>query len=89
MDWEVGKHGIEIEFTKHKRRYSSTFLPEVMEDWKWSKEETYKELLQKAGYGGSLESVLSEPTLKITKYQSWKDKMSYPQYVEFKEKSGN
>ena len=29
-DWEVGVHGVEIEFTEAGREYSATFLPEVM-----------------------------------------------------------
>ena len=29
LGWEVGKHGIEIDFTVHGREYSGTFLPEV------------------------------------------------------------
>ena len=29
LKWEVGKHGIEIDFTVNGREYGSTFLPEV------------------------------------------------------------
>jgi AMMECR1 domain-containing protein len=29
LEWEVGKHGIEIDFTINGREYGSTFLPEV------------------------------------------------------------
>ena len=29
LNWEVGKHGIEIEFRHNDRHYSGTFLPEV------------------------------------------------------------
>ena len=29
LDWVVGKHGIEIDFTVNGREYGSTFLPEV------------------------------------------------------------
>ena len=29
LNWEVGKHGIEIDFEMHGRPYSGTFLPEV------------------------------------------------------------
>ena len=31
MDWEVGKHGIEIEYKGHH----ATFLPEVAEEERW------------------------------------------------------
>lgn len=29
LDWEVGTHGIEIEFTKDERTYWATYLPNV------------------------------------------------------------
>ena len=29
LEWEVGKHGIEIDFSHNGRKYSGTFLPEV------------------------------------------------------------
>jgi uncharacterized protein (TIGR00296 family) len=37
LAWEVGKHGISIEFTSanSKRTYSSTFLPEVAAEESW------------------------------------------------------
>ena len=31
-DWEVGKHGVELEFVLKGREYSATFLPEVAEE---------------------------------------------------------
>lgn len=34
-DWEVGKHGIEIEFIGGGRRFSGTFLPEVAKEQRW------------------------------------------------------
>lgn len=48
-DWEVGKHGIEIFFEIDNEDYSATFLPEVALEWKWTKEQTLKELIRKAG----------------------------------------
>ena len=35
LDWKVGQHGIEIDFTVKGRDYSSTFLPEVAEEQGW------------------------------------------------------
>lgn len=32
LDWEVGKHGIIIDFNAHGRSYSATYLPEVAEE---------------------------------------------------------
>ena len=49
LDWEIGKHGIEIFFEDNNEEYSATFLPEVADEEKWSKEETLKHLVRKAG----------------------------------------
>lgn len=49
MDWEVGKHGIEIFFKIGEDEYSATFLPEVAAEENWSKEETLRHLIRKAG----------------------------------------
>ena len=49
LDWEIGKHGIEISFEDNDEEYSATFLPEVADEEKWSKEETLKHLVRKAG----------------------------------------
>ena len=35
LGWEVGKHGIEIDFKDGGREYSGTFLPEVSKEQGW------------------------------------------------------
>ena len=35
LKWEVGKHGIEIDFKAHGRAYGGTFLPEVAKEQGW------------------------------------------------------
>ena len=59
LAWEVGKHGIEINFTPHKgsRQYSGTFLPEVAADQGWDQKTTLEYLVRKAGYRGAFESL--------------------------------
>lgn len=54
MDWDVGKHGIVIDAQLKGREYSATFLPEVAAEENWSREETLKHLVRKAGYRGKL-----------------------------------
>jgi AMMECR1 domain-containing protein len=54
LDWEVGRHGIVIDATFKGKYYSATFLPEVAAEEKWSKEETLKQLIRKAGFRGKL-----------------------------------
>ena len=75
LDWEVGKHGIEIQFDKGNQNYSGTFLPEVAEEQQWTKEDTLKHLIKKAGFYGGLNDVLKD--IKLTTYESSKTKLSY------------
>ena len=78
-DWEIGKHGIQINFLKH---YHATFLPEVPVEHKMDKETTLRELVMKAMYMGDLEDVKDK--IELTRYQSIKLFMSYEQYCAFK-----
>eukprot|EP01063_Lacrimia_lanifica_P035413 TRINITY_DN6729_c0_g1_i2.p2 TRINITY_DN6729_c0_g1~~TRINITY_DN6729_c0_g1_i2.p2 ORF type:complete len:208 (+),score=71.10 TRINITY_DN6729_c0_g1_i2:43-666(+) len=51
--WEIGRHGISLTLADGQgRRYSATFLPQVIVDQGWSKEDTFRHLLRKAGYPG-------------------------------------
>lgn len=80
-DWEIGKHGIEINFLKY---YHATFLPEVAVEHKMDKETTLRELVIKAGYDGDLEDVIDK--IETTRYQSLKLFMTYDEYCSFKSK---
>ena len=59
LDWEVGTHGIEIEFTDpgRQRTYRGTFLPNVAPEQGWDKRTTLEHLCAKAGYRGGFDSV--------------------------------
>ena len=83
MDWEVGTHGIDIEFEDNKgNSFSSTFLPEVASDEGWDQRTTLKYLVQKAGYMGTLDKIIKN--IKLTRYQSLKKTISYTQYKKMK-----
>lgn len=58
MDWEVGTHGIEIDFPHKGKKFSGTFLPEVAEEQGWDKTDTLNNLIQKAGYRKPLETII-------------------------------
>lgn len=49
LDWEVGKHGITIDFSHNGRKHHGTFLPEVAGDRDWDHKTTLKHLVHKAG----------------------------------------
>lgn len=83
LDWEVGKHGIEIdvELPGSKRTYSGTFLPEVAKEQEWDKTTTLQYLIKKAGCYEKLENVIQY--IKLTRYQSIKKSISYKEYSDY------
>lgn len=88
-DWEIGKHGIEIEFRHKKNYYRGTFLPEVSKEQGWDQATTLVQLFSKAGYRHAYSSSNEEiveylrPNLQITRYESSKTSMSYSEYLDF------
>ena len=78
LDWEIGKHGT----TFNLDGYSATFLPEVAEEWKWTKEQTLSELAMKAGMRRPLEKS-DYPRIKLERYQSSHLKVTWSEYHEF------
>jgi uncharacterized protein (TIGR00296 family) len=84
-DWEVGKHGITIDFTDPltHREYGATYLPEVASEQGWDVETTLTELIHKSGYRGNINSSLMS-RIKVTRYQSSKSSCTYQQYQQLK-----
>lgn len=80
--WEVGKHGIIIEFEHKGREYSGTFLPEVAQEQNWDQKETLKYLIRKAGFRGDYKEVLDK--IELTTYESYKRNMSYAEYAKIR-----
>ena len=78
LDWEVGKHGIDINIDG----YSATFLPEVASEQNWTKEETLKHLVRKAGYSGKFDKSTID-RIRLERYQSSKCKATYDEYKAF------
>ncbi|KAI3721761.1 hypothetical protein L2E82_32779 [Cichorium intybus] len=84
LDWEVGKHGIIIEFTDpdYNTRRSATYLPEVAAQEGWTTIEAIDSLIRKAGYNGTItESVRKR--IQLTRYQSTLFTMQYGDYVSY------
>jgi hypothetical protein len=75
--------GIDIEFEDNNGiNYNATFLPDVAEEEGWDQRTTLKYLVKKAGYKGTLDKVLSK--IKLTRYQSIKNCISYDEYKMMK-----
>jgi len=81
-DWEIGKHGIIIDFTDPRGdSRSGTYLPEVMPEQGWTKREAVDSLIKKAGWKGQVSDALYQ-SIKLTRYQSSKSAMHYHEYAE-------
>ncbi|PON70301.1 AMMECR [Parasponia andersonii] len=84
LDWEVGKHGIIIEFTDpdYNTRRSATYLPEIAAHEGWTKIEAIDSLMRKAGYNSTITESLRRK-IKLTRYQSTLYTMHYSDYVSY------
>lgn len=82
LDWEVGKHGLIIEFTDpdYNTRRNATYLPEVAAHEGWTKIETIDSLMRKAGYNGPITEAIRKK-LRVTRYESTLYTMHYNEYV--------
>ncbi|KAJ7970592.1 AMMECR1 family [Quillaja saponaria] len=84
LDWEVGKHGVIIEFTDpdYNTRRSATYLPDVAANEGWTKIEAIDSLMRKAGYNGVITEALRK-RIQMTRYQSTLFTMHYSDYVSY------
>ncbi|KAA8534566.1 hypothetical protein F0562_032083 [Nyssa sinensis] len=84
LDWEIGKHGIIIEFTDpdYNTRRSATYLPEVAAHEGWTKIEAIDSLMRKAGYNGTISESLRK-RIRLTRYQSTIFTMHYSDYISY------
>jgi AMMECR1 domain-containing protein len=84
LDWEVGKHGIIIEFTEPETntKRSATYLPEVPAHEGWTKIEAIDSLVRKAGYNGVITEAVRR-RINLTRYQSTLFSMHYSEYLSY------
>ena len=71
LDFEIGKHGVEIEFKAEGETFSSTFLPEVMEEEGWDQLETLDNLIEKSGYWDDTFQHESDPEKRLNFEGNW------------------
>ncbi|GAB4815132.1 hypothetical protein N2152v2_002178 [Parachlorella kessleri] len=88
-DWDVGTHGLLLEFRDPltRQRRTATFLPEVALHQHWDRQQTLEHLIHKAGYPGDPEDVLGSgaAAFRLTRYQSTTCSLSYPEYLLYKQ----
>lgn len=87
-NWEIGKHGIELKFKDPAtgEKLSATFLPDVMVEQEWDKEDTFINLIEKAGVFTSIIDIMENYTeyfIEVIRYEGHKSVITYD---EFKEK---
>lgn len=81
LDWEVGRHGIRIEFLNEKgHKKTATYLPEVAPEQGWDRIQTIDSLLRKGGYKGQINPEVRK-SIKLTRYQSEKLTIAYNDYL--------
>ncbi|KAI8388792.1 DUF51 family protein [Radiomyces spectabilis] len=83
LDWEIGTHGIWIEFPMGEKKRTATYLPEVMPEQGWTKTEAIDSLLRKGGYHGPITEDVRR-SIRLTRYQSSKIQRSYNHYLNAK-----
>uniref|UniRef100_A0ABM5EVT8 Nuclear protein AMMECR1 isoform X3 n=1 Tax=Pogona vitticeps TaxID=103695 RepID=A0ABM5EVT8_9SAUR len=67
LDWEVGVHGIRIEFINEKgSKRTATYLPEVAKEQGWDHIQTIDSLLRKGGYKAPITNDFRK-TIKLTR----------------------
>ena len=80
LDWEIGVHGIRIEFyTEKGSRRTATYLPEVAPEQGWDQIQTIDSLLRKGGFKGNITQD-TRRSIRLTRYQSEKMTVSYQEY---------
>ncbi|XP_075429578.1 nuclear protein AMMECR1 isoform X2 [Ascaphus truei] len=85
LDWEVGVHGIRIEFINEKgSKRTATYLPEVAKEQGWDHIQTIDSLLRKGGYKAAIGNDFRK-TIKLTRYRSEKMTMSYAEYLSHRQ----
>ncbi|VDQ01506.1 unnamed protein product [Trichobilharzia regenti] len=81
QDWQIGVHGIRIEFVNEKGYHrTATYLPEVAYKQGWNHCETIDSLLRKGGYRGTINDALRQ-SIRLTRYRSEKFSVHATEYL--------
>lgn len=82
LDWELGVHGISIEYYSDKGvRHSATYLPEVATKQGWDQMQTIDSLLRKGGFKATVTPEVRN-AIKLTRYMSEKISVTYSEYMD-------
>ncbi|KAH7412586.1 AMMECR1 domain-containing protein [Cadophora sp. MPI-SDFR-AT-0126] len=84
LDWDLGVHGLKINFTAKNRRYGACYLPDVPVEQGWTKEETVISLMRKAGWTGRRDKWREVADFKATRFQGKAESLKWDEYVKWK-----
>lgn len=83
LDWEIDIHGIIVEFEDNGSRYSATYLPGVVPEQGWNREQAIESLVRKSGYSGKITKAILQ-AIKLTRYQSSKECLHFREYTSIR-----
>jgi len=84
MDWDIGTHGLRINFTHNGRRYGATYLPDVAREQGWTKNETMISLMRKAGWTGRRDDWRNVSSLNVIRYQGSRCSLSFQRWRDWR-----
>ncbi|ODV67625.1 hypothetical protein HYPBUDRAFT_152487 [Hyphopichia burtonii NRRL Y-1933] len=95
LDWQIGLHGLKLQFEKNDEYYSGTFLPSVAEEQEWDHKTTLYYLLKKAGYDFAVKSKviefyedgLQEGWIQLERYDGLKNHLVYDEFIKIRDKA--
>lgn len=85
FNWTIGKHGIELKFRdpSNNKLRSATFLPDVMVEQGWDKEDTFRNLLEKAGCVSNIDDIMNnyeQYFIEVIRYEGNKSSINYKDF---------
>lgn len=79
-DWEIGTHGIIVQFSLDGIERKSTFLPNVMVEQRWSKDQAIDAAIEKFGCRGITKLIRNR--VIVTRYKASKSTLSHQEYIK-------
>ena len=88
FDWTIGVHGIRISFQHGGHRMGATYLPNIMPEQGWTKEEALVSLMRKAGWSGRTrdwKETFERGKGSLVRYEGRKANLNWDEWHEWKE----
>lgn len=80
FDFKIGLEGIKINFYHNNHHYQSTFLPNVLTEQNWTKEQSIVAAIKKSGYSQKIDKDLYS-RINLETFESEYKSMSYKNYL--------